>query len=175
VEYAVLTSRALLGLVFMASTLSKIRSRAAFEEFIKSIKRLEMLPNATIAAILVIVGEGAVPLALAYPGTVEVGFLLTSVVLVMFIGAILLTLRRGNSVPCPCFGPSRTPLGVRHITRNVVLLGVALVAGVGTLLGDLGHAQAAGVAISLFIGVVLAVLLIRLDDLVDLFMAQSPE
>jgi hypothetical protein len=171
-EYAVLTCRALLGLVFVASTLSKIHSRAAFDEFVKSLRRLKIVPNGAVAAMPIVAVEAAVPLALAFPATVTAGFLLAAAVLIIFIGAVSLVLHRGNSVPCPCFGPSRAPLGTRHIARNVLLLGAACVGAVGTLFSPLGHLQSAGVAISIFSAVILAALVIRLDDLIDLFAYQ---
>ncbi len=69
---------------------------------------------------------GAVVLArIAVP--VSVGAALT--VLVVFTAAIVVNLARGRRPPCACFGAwSSSPIGWRHVVRNVILLGACGVA-----------------------------------------------
>jgi uncharacterized membrane protein YphA (DoxX/SURF4 family) len=49
--------------------------------------------------------------------------------LVAFSAAIGVHLRRGDAVPCGCFGAASTrPVGGRDLVRNAVLVGLAVVA-----------------------------------------------
>ena len=48
---------------------------------------------------------------------------------VVFTGLIAAQLRRGHHPPCACFGSwSASPIGPRHVVRNVVLIALAIVA-----------------------------------------------
>lgn len=52
-------------------------------------------------------------------------------VLVVFTGLLVLRLAQGRRPPCACFGAwSATPIGPRHVARNVVLMALAVVAAV---------------------------------------------
>jgi hypothetical protein len=84
--------------------------------------------------------------------------------------AIAGALRRGETASCNCFGRSTVPLRVRHLVRNALLMAVA---GIG-LVADLGRPAGAGVTGMALAGasaVVLAVLVLNLDALTDLFVA----
>jgi uncharacterized membrane protein YphA (DoxX/SURF4 family) len=53
------------------------------------------------------------------------------VVLVVFTGLLVLRLAQGRRPPCACFGAwSATPIGPRHVARNVVLMALAVVAAI---------------------------------------------
>ncbi len=50
-------------------------------------------------------------------------------VLVVFTGLLVLRLAQGRRPPCACFGAwSATPIGPRHVARNVALMALAVVA-----------------------------------------------
>ena len=52
--------------------------------------------------------------------------------LAVFTVLIVSKLRRGEHPPCACFGAwSATPIGPRHVLRNLVLIAVAAVAAIG--------------------------------------------
>ena len=49
--------------------------------------------------------------------------------LIVFTALIVSRLRRGEHPPCACFGAlSATPIGIRHVVRNAVLVAFALLA-----------------------------------------------
>lgn len=173
----------ILALVFAVSAASKLRGRAAFDEFAYATRTLltasaQALRGAErrrpgervvrFVALGVAMAEAvAVPLV-AVPATARVGFGLAAVLLTCFSVAIALTLRRGVSTACRCFGAASAPLSRRHLVRNALLLAVA-VAGLVTADGSLDGVHPAGAAVAAVTGAVAAVLLIRIDDLADLF------
>lgn len=138
--YLELTCRALLGAVFLVSGLTKVAGRGSFLAFARSARRLGSLPRAWTLPVAraVVAAELAVVCLLAIPETVaaDFGFGLAAGLLVVFSAAIAASLRRGEREPCRCFGPSDAPLGWRHVLRNAILAGVAL-------LGLLTRGQAA--------------------------------
>jgi uncharacterized membrane protein YphA (DoxX/SURF4 family) len=140
VTYLELTCRALLGAVFLVSGLTKVAGRGRFPAFARSARRLGSLPRAWTLPVAraVVAAELAVVCLLASPVTAvaDFGFVLAGGLLVVFAAAIARSLRRGEREPCRCFGPSNAPLGWRHVLRNAVLAGVAL-------LGLLTRGQAA--------------------------------
>jgi hypothetical protein len=74
--------------------------------------------------------------------------------------------RRKQSIPCRCFGASTTPLSLRHIVRNAVLIAIAVlgaVATIGSAAAQLPVAIMAGV-----VGAVLGMLVAAMDDLMAL-------
>ena len=65
---------------------------------------------------------------MARPVMAVVAIVLLSVFTVMIVAK----LRRGEHPPCACFGAwSATPIGARHVVRNLVLIAVAAVAAIG--------------------------------------------
>jgi hypothetical protein len=114
--------------------------------------------------------EAAIVLLLLVPATTILGFSLAVAMLFVFSTGILKIRRRRATVPCRCFGASTTPLGIRHVIRNVALM---LVAGAGVL-ADFAPDQAAdlpGILVAAGVGIVLALLLVAFDDLIELFVA----
>ncbi|OLF19240.1 MauE/DoxX family redox-associated membrane protein [Actinophytocola xanthii] len=171
---------ALVG-VFAVSARDKV-GRERFRVFAASAGPLDVLPRqwrvrtarAVAVAELVIVAAlaGGLVLALAGAGglVLALGFLAAAALLTSFTVAIGLMVRRGERVPCHCFGASEVPLGVAHVVRNLLLLALAVV-GPFTPAG--GYAPV-GVALAVVAGAVFATLVIRFDDLVMLFGSPSP-
>jgi hypothetical protein len=178
--YVVLSTRVLLGAVFAASALTKLRSADAFAEFTASVGRLGRLPASRVrpAAMAVAAGEVTVPVLLAVPaaGATGLGFALAAVLLTAFAVAIARSLRRGPAPPCRCFGSSSTPIGRHHVARNLVLIAAAT-AGVLGVVVSAGAGEAvttpAGAAVAAASGLVAALFTITLDDLVDLLKVQG--
>ncbi len=170
-QYAAIGIRCLVGLVFLASALSKLASTRAQTAFVMSMRDLRILPTGLVRWVAsgVIIGELAVCVLLATPSAsaVMMGFALTVVLLSVFTAGITIALRRGVRVPCRCFGASRTPLGRWHIGRNAVLV---LITCVGALVTPgAADAQPAGVATAAAAGVALGALVTVLDDVRALF------
>ncbi|MFI6519892.1 MauE/DoxX family redox-associated membrane protein [Spirillospora sp. NPDC050679] len=168
---------ALIVLLFGVSTLSKIRNRTEFDEFAGSVQAVVAAlpggafrgrPGARRAAGAVAAAEAAIPLLVVVPATTLAGHLFAMVLLALFCAGIAAALRRAVRPPCRCFGGKAAPLGVRHLVRNSLLAAVALA---GALLSSASWdgAQAAGTAAALFAAMVFGLLIIRLDDIIDLF------
>lgn len=170
--YAAVVCRVFVGVVFAASAFGKLRGRRAFGEFAAGLGAMEVVPGAWVrpVAAAVVGTEAAVAVLLAAPATTGAGLALAVLLLAVFTGAIALVLRRGTRASCPCFGAATTPFGVRHLARNGVLVAVA-VTGLAT--NGPGSAAAGGVLLAVLTGTVAASLVVRLDDVVDLFAPQS--
>jgi hypothetical protein len=178
VGYLALTCRCLLGVVFLAAVATKVRGAAAFGRFAHS-----LVPFAAVGyrwrrpvAAGVVVAEAAVPVLLAVPAWTLAGFGWAVLVLAAFTAAIVRSLRRGIRAPCHCFGPSARPLGSGHVTRNAALGLAGLVGAVATLAGAAATPGAAptgpgpgAVLAAAALGLALAVPVLWLDDVVDLF------
>ncbi|GIH63320.1 MauE/DoxX family redox-associated membrane protein [Microbispora siamensis] len=168
--------RLLTGIVFLMSAVSKLRGRAAYEEFTVATRALVRLPARPVA-VLVVVAEAAVAPLLAWRPTVLAGFCVALGLLVAFTVAIGVALRRGRRVPCRCFGASAVPVGPGHMARNAVLIVAAaagaiqagtgaIQAGTGFALAGLGPAGLAAVALAAGAA---AVLLSAIGEIAGLF------
>ncbi|MEV5742741.1 MauE/DoxX family redox-associated membrane protein [Microbispora rosea] len=179
--------RLLTGIVFLMSAVSKLRGRAAYEEFTAATRALVRLPARPVAA-LVVAAEIAIAPLLAWRPTVLAGFCVALGLLVAFTAVIVVALRRGRRVPCRCFGASAVPVGAGHLARNAVLIVVAaagavqagagavqagagaLHAGTDAVFAGLGPAGLAAVALAA--GAV-AVLLSAIGEIAGLFTSSS--
>ncbi|GAA2317062.1 MauE/DoxX family redox-associated membrane protein [Streptomyces violaceusniger] len=169
--YVMLGIRCLLGCVFLMSFLTKISGRASFARFVDSVRDMRLLPHplSRPAALAVVVAEGTVCLLLAAPAApaTVAGFCLAAGLLAAFTTGIALALRRGVRTSCRCFGASDTLLGGLHIGRNAALIACSALGAV-TVRTD-GTTQAAGSVLAVCTGLLLGGLVIKLDDLSELF------
>ncbi|WP_420719516.1 MauE/DoxX family redox-associated membrane protein [Streptomyces sp. NRRL S-481] len=158
VRYLVTGMHALVGMVFLTSALSKVLGKGAFGAFTASLGEMRLLPPALTwpAALCVLIAETAVCGLLAVPSALatRIGFTVAALLLTAFTVGVSLVVRRGVGASCRCFGTSATPLGARHVVRNVLLTAVAATG-----------AAAVAVAGGLLLGGLVAVL----DDLFALF------
>lgn len=170
---------AVLGVVFVVSATSKAR---AWREFAGSLRPLGIVPDHLVPAVAVAVtaAEAAVAAGLGWTWAatarlvpavpwVAVGSLLgTGALLGVFTVGIALALRRGATARCACFGAAEQVLGPRHLVRNAVLL---LVTGAAVVLAVVDRPAGEPVAalVGTAGGAVVALVVIRLDDLVELF------
>jgi hypothetical protein len=177
-SYLLVFSRCLLALVFLASAASKLRGRPAFRAFADSLRTMNLLPARVVVPVAgaVAVVEAMVPLLLVpLPGAAvtTVGFTVAAALLAAFTVAVAVVLHRGTRVSCRCFGEAAAaPFGRHHLARNVVL---TVVAGIGAYasLGDSGVTVRTAV-LAVPLGVVSALIVVRLDDLVALFLPVTP-
>jgi hypothetical protein len=171
----------LVGLVFAVSSASKLRGRAAFDEFIRTTRVLAVatIPGYQVSrvgarrmGVAVVSGEIAVPVLMVVPGTAGIGLGIAIVLLTVFGVGIAAAMRRGLRTSCRCFGSSSAPLGPRHLVRNALLVAAA---ATGLAFGPdrIGSADPAGLAVAGAGAVVLVALVVRLDDLIDLFTPAS--
>lgn len=163
----------LIGLVFGISAVSKLRS---FGEFARTTRLLLIAvagPRRPLSytgtrsvSVAVAAAESAIPALALVPVLNPVGLGLAGLLLVGFGVGIAAAMRRGVRTSCRCFGASSQPLGARHLVRNAALL---LVAVAGLTAGPAGDIELAGRVIAAGAAAILAVLVFRLDDLIDLF------
>lgn len=166
--YVEVFSRSLIGVVFLLSAWSKRPLGGRFEEFVGSLAGMRVVGRRSVrpVAAVVVAGEAAAPvllLVLPLPGFVVAGLLLLG-----FCAAIVTVLRRGTPAACRCFGGAK-PAQFRwhHVARNAVLIAVAG-AGAAAVTADPSLPWPV-VAVAGAAGLVVAVLVTRIDDLIDLF------
>jgi hypothetical protein len=166
--YVEVFSRSLIGLVFLLSAASKAPIGTRFADFRTALSDMRLLGPRVVrpVAAVVVLGEAAVPLLLlTLP---PAGFAVAGVLLLGFTAAIVAVLRRGTPAACRCFGGSRpAPFRWHHVVRNAALLVVAGVGAAAVSSEPSTRWQEAVVATAA--GLVVAVLVAHLDDLVDLF------
>ncbi|WP_103355661.1 MauE/DoxX family redox-associated membrane protein [Amycolatopsis sp. CA-128772] len=167
-EYLRAAAAALIAVVFAASSVAKLRD---FRGFARSVPALVPMRASRVTPVsaAVVVAEAGSAVLVVVPATAAAGFLLASALLLAFTAAIAASLRRGRPAPCRCFGVSETPAGPRHLARNGVLLGLAV-------LGALAPEQLpplAGAAVAVAAGVVVAVLVIAMNDIAVVFARSS--
>ncbi|MEQ4720979.1 MauE/DoxX family redox-associated membrane protein [Nonomuraea sp. B19D2] len=171
--YLMITCRALLAAVFAVAIAGKVRGRSAYDEYVSSIVVLGILPRtvSAMAAHALVAAEAAAVVLLALPWTAPLGFAAAVGTLAVLTGGILAALRRGRQAPCRCFGASVTPLGRPHVIRNLVLLTAGGIGLAAWAVAGASPAHPAGVALALVAAAVGALLVVRLDDLLELFTA----
>ncbi|MBF6049847.1 methylamine utilization protein MauE [Streptomyces sp. NRRL B-1677] len=161
----------LIGVVFLASSAGKAAGRRSFDRFVSSVAGMQVVPvrRARPVARTVVAAEGAVCVSLAVPvpAATVVGLAIAAVLLAVFTAGIALSVRRGVRAPCRCFGASPTPLGPRHIVRNLALTAAAVTGAAAAGAG--GTATPGGVAVAVLAGLLLGALVAALDDILDLF------
>ncbi|WP_327586835.1 hypothetical protein OHA25_07360 [Nonomuraea sp. NBC_00507] len=166
-------ARCLIGLVFCASAIGKLRGAEAFLAFERSVRDLRLLPLATIrpTARAVVGAELTVPVLVTVPYTAQAGLATTLLLLTGFTVVVVLMLRRGTPASCACFGASGAPYGRRHVVRNLVLLTVAA-AGIVTPESAL---HPAGLAIAIVAAILASAVVVTLDELADLFASTAEQ
>ncbi|MGB2570721.1 MauE/DoxX family redox-associated membrane protein [Micromonospora citrea] len=169
-----LTARLLLALVFLAAVVGKLRTRSDFADFVATVGRFGVPARWTRpVAGTAVAAEAAVVVLLVTPGAAQAGPALAVVLLAVLTAALVATLRRGERPACRCFGAADTPIGRRHVLRNLALGAVALLGLAVGLGGDGGSPSAAGILLAAGVALPLAAVVVRLDDLVALF-ASAP-
>ncbi len=167
--YVIVGCRGLLVLVFAAAAVGKLLPSGSFAAFRDSIRAAGLLPPslASPVAVGVVAGEvGQIPLLLV-PETAPLGAAAAGLLLAGFVGFIGLTMRRGTALRCNCFGQGGSRLGPRHLWRNGFLL--LTVAGAAVPVEPGALHDPAGLAFAAVAAATAAVLVIRLDDVVDAF------
>jgi hypothetical protein len=168
-EYVGVGCASLIGWVFLASAISKLRH---FGEFSRSLPALAPVRpgQAEPLATTVITAEAAVPILLLFPATVFYGFALAGALVAAFTAVIGIALKRGRRAPCRCFGAASAPLGPSHLVRNFILLTSTLAGGLA--LGA-QPPHAAGLVVAIAAGLLGAILIVAMDDIAFLFVRTS--
>lgn len=186
---SVVSALAALCSVFGASALSKVASLKRRRAFTASVRALRLLPVPLVVPVAAAVSWAelalAAGLAAAILGVVTsaswafsvalLGLLCAVGLLGVLTAGIVLALRGHNTAPCACFGASDRRLSWRHVLRNSVmqLVGVSG-AGLAATASPATVVDPVGAALACAAGAVLAVVLIRLDEVVELFAPTGP-
>lgn len=176
--YVVLGCRCVVGLVFVASVVGKLRGRKPYAGFVAATRRLGpgWLVSRVSAGVLaggVIAAEAAVPVLLVLPDTAWMGFTLAGLLALAFAATVLAALRRGDRAPCHCFGVSARPVGGVHVVSNIVLAAAAAL-GLAAGTAAAGPLEPAGVVAAVVAGAVAATVVVTADDLAELFRPVVP-
>lgn len=168
--YISMACRLLLFTVLALSAWSKIRNRTVLAELTASFSAIALvrLGGGRPAAFALVAAEAVAALALAMPWIpAAVAFGFAAVLLCALTGGVAVVLGRRLNVVCQCFGRSRTPLRARHLVRNLGLLATAVL-GLAATGSGMGHP--AGLVVAGFVGALVAVLVISIDDIAELLL-----
>lgn len=169
-QYLDVFARCALGVVFAIAVAGKVSGREAFRSFARSLADMRILPARLItpvaAASAVVEALVIVLVAIPLRWAGQAAFAVAVGVLVALTAAIVLSLRNGNRAPCRCFGASRTPLGMRHVVRNALLLVVAILGLVGAYTA--GGFTVPATIVAAVAGAVAGVTMTAYDDLAEL-------
>jgi hypothetical protein len=181
--HLVVAALAVVSVVFGVSAASKVAGVQRQRAFAESLRALRLLPLPLVAPLAAAIScvelVIAVELAAAILGVVAgapwalsvavLGLLLAVAVLSALTAGIVLALRRGSAASCACFGASDRPLSRRHVLRNSVM---QVVGGSGAVIAAVSQTAVVdpvGAGLAGAVGVIVAVVLIRLDEIVELF------
>jgi hypothetical protein len=179
--YLVVACHCAVMLVFGVSALGKLRGRQAFDEFARSARTMlsAVVPGWSVrraglrrVARVVVVTEVAVPVLVVVPSLNRLGHAVSMMLLAVFSYGIVATVRAGIRTSCRCFGTRSAPIGPPHLVRNALLFGTATI---GLVFGPvrLVHLAPGGLALAVAAAAVLAILVVRFDDVVGLFSPAS--
>jgi hypothetical protein len=156
---------------FGAAAFVKGRDLSGFEQAVAGF-RLVPRALAGVAARVLWLGEVATALGLAIGGPwLPAALGLAAVQLILFTGAIVTVLLRGQSTACHCFGRSLTPVSWLHVGRNVGLLACAGL-GAAAWLTMGGAPEPLGLAewgLMTLIATATAAVWVNLEDIVQVF------
>jgi hypothetical protein len=174
--------------VFAVSGFAKLRSRQAYRDYRAGLRATRLVTGSLLSgtAFTLVAGELATVgglagaaglLAAGSPGAyllAELALAVAAALAAVLVTGVAVAVSRGLRAPCACFGgTSVRPLGAPHVFRNACLL--ALLAA-GLAASGLQHTRPslAGSALAVVAGLVVALLIIRWDDLVALFAPIPP-
>ena len=165
--YAAPACQGLLIVVFLASAAGKLRGRQALRAFASSLVTLGLVRSRRAAPVAAAVAgaEALAVLLLVVPVTRAAGFAAAAALLAVLTAGVAVVLARGTAAPCRCFGPSPTPLSVRHLVRNAALTGAAVLG----LAAPAGSPPVGAAVVALAAGALTGLLVSALDDIVALF------
>jgi hypothetical protein len=163
----------LCGLVLLVSSVSKLRSGTDYAEFVASVPAFGFpvrwarpFAAATVVAEVLITAlllPATVLLVVGGPRWPAVSGLVCAVGLFgVLTAAVWRAVARRTGAVCRCFGAAKAVLGRRHVVRNALLLLVAV-------LGLAIPVESVDPLVAAAAGALGAVLVIRFDDLAELF------
>ncbi len=172
--YALVACWMLLGVVFTAALIGKLREPDPVRRLAGSLAGLVPGGLRTAAATGVILVEivvvGALLVAVATPWVARAAAALAAAVMTVFAAGVAVSRRRGLATRCRCFGASDSPLGRRHLVRNSFIL---IFAAAGAALPAPPHLQALAPVPALLAcaaGALAGLMIVQLDAIVELYL-----
>jgi len=121
-KYLLFLFRVIVGFVFIYTGILKISDPAGFSD---AINNYDLLPLSFVNFIAITLPwiELVAGLFLLFGISVKESSFIISVMLVVFILAIIISLGRGLNIDCGCFGTnSGTKVGIIKLVENIILL-----------------------------------------------------
>ncbi len=169
------------AVIYGTSAASKLRGSASYRAYRDGLDETRLVSGRwmrSVAAALavaeavtaVLAAGGAILLILHRVLVVATAALGAAALLAAVLtGGVAVVVRRGTRASCACFGAATvSQIGGTHLIRNGTLLAV-LAAGLVTMTSAVGRPAAVGVVLALAVAGTASLLLIRLDDIVELF------
>jgi hypothetical protein len=163
--------RGVIILVFAASVIAKVRNIQSYREFAAWVAILPIpLARVRVLPFCLIGVEGAIVVLTAIPWSSLAGLGLAGCCLGgMTVGTVVI-MRKDANVSCWCFGPSRSPMGARHLVRDGILLAAA---ADGAMRTNWSSVSFADMAITIWAVLTGTTFLVFVDDLISLFHSES--
>jgi uncharacterized membrane protein YphA (DoxX/SURF4 family) len=124
-----LVFRLYLGVIFLSSAIGKLRN---YDSFIEELAAYRLIPSQCIllSGMLIILVEALVGVAMFSGVLVEVGLLVSVLMLFVFTSAVGIKVIRKSRIKCGCFGimGGDRELGWDTVVRNVYLIIIAAAA-----------------------------------------------
>ena len=121
-KYLLLLFRQIVGFVFIYAGILKISDPSGFSDAINNYDLVPLISVNFFAIILPWI-ELVAGLFLLFGVFVKENSFIISVLLIVFILAIIISLGRGLNIECGCFGTSSgTKVGITKLVENIVLL-----------------------------------------------------
>jgi hypothetical protein len=174
------------SIVFGASATSKLSRPAAYRTFRSGIAGTGLVPRNLLAQVTAALAAAevtaamclavsAIMMCVAAPDAMwaaRAALLAAIALTAVLIAGVASVIRRGVSARCACFGAaSGQPLGRTHLIRNVIFVSLLVGALVSTLYAT-PIAQAVS-AMAAAVGAIIALLLIRWEDLAALMVSAA--
>jgi hypothetical protein len=167
-------------LVFATSAYAKIRSGSARRAFAASLRPMRLVPERFTRPLAIAVTAAEVAIAAALtcalaadmigaPGAYALllaGLAAAAGLLLVLCAGVAIAVARGTAATCACFGATARPLGPRHLVRNAILTAIT---GTGLVATEPGRPDPAVGLVAVLAGAAIALTLIHLDDLIELF------
>lgn len=126
-----------------------------------------------VSALVLLVAEATVALLLVV-GDARPAFAASIVLLAVLTAGLGVAVDRHADQPCRCFGLSTSPVGARHVVRNVLLMAAAFVGWLLAGSDDTRLLAVGPVVLATTAGLVLAALIVLFEDLTAVFGARAP-
>lgn len=171
--------------IYGTSAANKLRGSASYRAYRHGLDETSLVPErwlGSVAAALaategvtaVLAAVGAI-LLIVYrePVVATVGLGTAALLAAVLTAGVAVVVRRGIRASCACFGAATVSrIGGTHLIRNGTLLAV-LAAGLVTMTTSPGRPAPAGVVLVLAVAGTASLVLIRLDDIIELFRASA--